>query len=359
MNSAGRCSIRLQRREFTIEAEFDIPARGVMGIFGHSGSGKTTLLRCLAGLEKGVQGDIEVNGNIWLSESINLSSQARNIGYIFQESRLFPHLSVRANLEYGAKRCTARNTTPLDREHLFELLNIGHLLNRKPDELSGGEKQRIAIGRAMLKSPQIMLLDEPLASLDAKRKQEILPFLDRLHAELSIPMLYVSHSIKEVSRLCDYMLVMDQGKIMFNGDIHDALVSPGSPLATADNAAALLEGTVVKQDPEFQLSTVHTGHGTALQVQGIFPPGQPVRLRILASDVSLSRTVATDSSILNIIEADITAILEEREAHVLLQLAVNKDRLLARISRKSFQALGLKIDQKVFMQIKAVSIHNV
>jgi len=358
MNNAGRCSIRLQRAEFTIEAEFDIPTRGVIGIFGHSGSGKTTLLRCLAGLEKGVQGHIEVNGQTWLSDNRNLSSQARNIGYIFQESRLFPHLSVLANLDYGAKRCTVRNTAPLDREHLFELLNIGHLLRRKPAELSGGEKQRVAIGRAMLKNPQIMLLDEPLASLDAKRKQEILPFLDRLHAELSIPMLYVSHSIKEISRLCDYLLVMDQGRILFNGNIHDGLVSPESPLATADNAAALLEGTVAQLEQEFQLSTVHTRNGTALQVQGIFPTGQRVRLRVLATDVSLARTVATDNSILNIIEAEITEILEERDAHMLLQLAVNKDRLLARISRKSYQSLQLNVGQTVFMQIKAVSIHG-
>lgn len=358
MNSAGHCAIKLKRREFSLEAKFDIPARGVMGIFGQSGSGKTTLLRSLAGLEKDVEGSIEVNGHTWLNDKVNLPTQARNIGFIFQESRLFPHLSVLANLEYGAKRCSGHNNRPLDREQLFELLNIEQLLARKPDELSGGEKQRVAIGRALLKNPQIMLLDEPLASLDDGRKQEILPFLDKLHAELSIPMLYVSHSIEETARLCDYLLVMEQGRIRFNSEIHEALVSPDSPLATIDNAAALLEGTIVQHEQEFQLSTVRTGNGTNLQVQGIYPTGQQVRLRILATDISLARTVATDNSILNIIEGEITAVLEQRDAHILLQLQVNNDRLLARISRKSYQALQLQLNQKVFMQIKAVSIHS-
>ncbi|MFT5116034.1 MAG: molybdate transport system ATP-binding protein [Planctomycetota bacterium] len=359
MNNAGHCSIKLQRREFSIEAEFDIPARGVLGIFGHSGSGKTTLLRCLAGLEKDVQGDIKVNGQTWLSADQNLPCQARKIGFIFQESRLFPHLSVQGNLEYAAKRCANRNTTPLDRAQLLELLNIGHLLDRKPDQLSGGEKQRVAIGRALLTNPQIMLLDEPLASLDAKRKQEILPFLDRLHQELSIPMLYVSHSINEVSRLCDHLLVMEQGRIEFNGNIHDALVSAESPLAMAENAAALLEGIVAKQEKDFNLSVVQTLKGTALQVQGDFTPGQQLRLRVQATDVSLSRTVATESSILNIIEAEITQIVEEPNAYIMVWLVANGDVLLARISRKSCHSLRLRVKEKVFMQIKAVSVHSV
>lgn len=175
MNKAGHCSIELQREDFLVQAEFDIPARGVLGIFGRSGSGKTTLLRCLAGLEKQARGKIEFNGQSWLSETKSLSSQERNIGYIFQEGRLFPHLNVQQNLDYGTKRSNS-NSTPLDRKKLFELLNIGHLLNRQPQQLSGGEKQRIALARALLKNPQIMLLDEPLASLDDKHKKKSCPF---------------------------------------------------------------------------------------------------------------------------------------------------------------------------------------
>lgn len=172
MSSSG-CSIQLQRTDFRVDAEFSIPAKGVLGIFGHSGSGKTTLLRCLAGLEKNVQGRIEVNGEIWLDKNTNLSSQQRNIGYVFQEGRLFPHLTVTKNLHYGVSRVMAGYTenSSVDRVHLFELLNIQHLLDRYPHQLSGGEKQRVAIGRALLKQPKMLLLDEPLASLDEKESR--------------------------------------------------------------------------------------------------------------------------------------------------------------------------------------------
>ena len=209
--SSARCFIRLQRTDFRIDAEFSIPAKGVLGIFGHSGSGKTTLLRCLAGLETNVRGHIEVNGEAWLDENINLSSQQRNVGYVFQEGRLFPHLTVVKNLKYGSDRMSTPelDNNNVDHHHLLELLNIQQLLERYPHQLSGGEKQRVAIGRALLKNPQMLLLDEPLASLDENRKQEILPYLEQLHEELSIPVIYVSHNMDEMLRLCDYILVME------------------------------------------------------------------------------------------------------------------------------------------------------
>lgn len=354
---SSSCHIQLQRADFNVDAEFTIPAKGVLGIFGESGSGKTSVLRCVAGLEKNVKGRIEVNGETWLDENKSLSSQQRNIGYIFQENRLFPHLTVAKNLEYGLRR-GSKNSHSIDCEHLLELLNIGHLLGRCTYQLSGGEIQRVAIGRALLKNPQMLLLDEPLASLDEKRKQEILPFFDKLHEELKIPMLYVSHSMEEVSRLCDYLMVMEQGSVKYKGTIHDALVLPESPLVVAENAMALLEGNVSKQEKDFQLSTVHTSNGNAFQVQGILPIGQHVRLRVQASDVSLSRTAAIDSSILNIIEGVVSKIIEQQQAHVLLQLDIKTDILLARITRKSYHLLGLDIKHKVFVQIKAVSIHS-
>ena len=358
MSIAGHCSIKFQRKEFFIEAEFDIPSHGVLGIFGHSGSGKTTLLRCLAGLEKEAQGKIEFNKQNWLSDSQNISTQARNIGYIFQENRLFPHLSVQENIEYGSKRCSSNNKISLDRKKLFELLNINHLLNRKPQQLSGGEKQRVALGRALLKNPQLMLLDEPLASLDKKHKQEILPFLSCLHRELNIPMLYVSHSLEEVSLLCDHIIVMEQGNIRFDGHLHEALVSPESPLAKADDAAAVLDGMVTKQEKEFQLSTIQTANGNNIIVPGKAKVGQQVRVRIQASNISLCKTAISDSSILNIIKGTISAIVDESESHVLLQINSKNDLLLARITQKSYQQLELGIGQTIYMQIKAVSIHG-
>ena len=357
MNRAGHCSIKLQRADFLVQAEFDIPSRGVLGIFGDSGSGKTTLLRCLAGLEKQAQGQIEFNGQTWLNESLNLPSQARNVGYIFQEGRLFPHLNVQENIDYGSKRCK-QNNTPLDRKKLFELLNIGHLLSRKPQQLSGGEKQRVALGRALLKNPQIMLLDEPMASLDKKHKQEILPFLSCLHRELSIPMLYVSHSLEEVSLLCDHIIVMQQGRVQFDGRLHEALVSAASPLTKADDAAAVLDGIVTKQEKEFQLSTIQTANGNNIVVPGKTEIGQQVRVRIQASNISLCKTAISDSSILNIIEGTISAIVDESGSHVLLQINSRNDLLLARITKKSSQHLELGIGQTIFMQIKAVAIHG-
>jgi molybdate transport system ATP-binding protein len=363
MKHIGTCSVHLQRKEFLIQANFEIPSRGILGIFGDSGSGKTTLLRCLAGLENNTQGHIKINGQTWLDETKNLPSQLRNIGYIFQETRLFPHMTVLANLEYGEKRGHrenrfTENNALLDRSNLFELLSISHLLNRKPHQLSGGEKQRVAIGRALLKNPQLLLMDEPLASLDEKHKHEILPFLDCLHEQLNIPILYVSHSLEEVSRLCDHILVMQQGRIQFSGTLHDALVSPQSPLAHANNATAVLEGIVNKQEKNFHLSTVQTANGNQIHILGLIPIGHHVRVGIKASDVSLCKTAATDSSILNILEGSISAIIEEHDAHILLQIDCHNDILLARISRKSFQQLGLGINQATYVQIKTASIQR-
>ncbi|MFK5947811.1 MAG: molybdenum ABC transporter ATP-binding protein [Methylococcales bacterium] len=353
----GHCNVHLEREDFSLQADFKIPTKGVLGIFGHSGSGKTTILRCIAGLEKELQGSIEINGHTWLSDRINLSSQQRHIGYIFQESRLFPHMTVEKNLEYGYQRNKRTTTTNIDKKHLLELLNIGHLLNRYPHKLSGGEKQRAAIARALLKNPQMLLLDEPLAALDDQRKQEILPFLERLHDEINIPMLYVSHSLDEVSRLCDHMLVMEQGRIQFNGSLHDALISPESPLATADNAAAILEVRAISQDKEFQISTVETANGNLIQVHGLIKLNRHIRLRILANNISLCKSKPENSSILNILEGKINRVIEEKDSSILLQIDSKKDILLTRVSRKSYQQLQLTPGQAIFIQIKAVALH--
>ncbi len=355
--SFASCDIRLDRAGFSLAAKFTVPAKGVLGIFGHSGSGKTTLLRCLAGLENNVQGRVEVNGAIWLDENRNISSQQRDVGYVFQEGRLFPHLTVLKNLEYGARRNPVKNPG-VDRVHLFELLNIQHLLKRYPHQLSGGEKQRVAIGRALLKNPQLLLLDEPMASLDESRKQEILPYLERLHEALSIPILYVSHNLDEMLRLCDEILVMQQGCSVFNGNIHDALITSESTLATVENAVAILEGSVSRQEKDFNISTVHTVNGNRFQVPGLMAIGKRVRLIVFARDVSLAKSKAAESSILNIIEGRVSDVLDKKDGRVLLQINCNQDVVLSLISVKSFELLGLSQDKKIYIQVKAVVTHG-
>jgi molybdate transport system ATP-binding protein len=355
--SGSYCNLRLERADFSLHAEFEIPARGVLGIFGPSGSGKTTLLRCIAGLENEVQGQISLNDQHWLAANHRTPTHLRNLGYVFQDSRLFPHKTVEKNLDYAIRRKqTGSGGNSIDHDHLLDLLAIGNLLQRKPHQLSGGEKQRVAIARALLKNPDILLMDEPLASLDEARKQEILPYLIKLHDEISIPMLYVSHSLSEVTLLCDQMLVLEQGRLVFSGTTHAALVDASSPLAHARNAAALLEGVIIIYNPEYNLATIQTTAGNRLLVQGSLAKQQKTRLRIKANDVSLCLARPTDTSILNIMEGVVAEIIAEGDGTAMLKVDCAGDQLLARVSGLSFEALKLAPGVQVFVQIKSVAI---
>lgn len=359
MNHSGSCNIRLHRNEFSLNASFDIPARGVLGIFGDSGSGKTTLLRCIAGLENNARGEIKINQNIWLNNAHSKPSYARNVGYVFQDNRLFPHKNVQDNLDYGLKRNAREQSHIIDQTYLIELLEIQHLLQRMPDQLSGGEKQRVAIARALLRNPEILLLDEPLASLDAQRKQDILPYIDRLNDELNIPMLYVSHNLDEIIHLCDHLLILDQGQVRFQGELHEALISPQSPLARTGNAAALIDGHVIKRETEYGISTIQTHAGNQLQIQGLLPAGKHVRLRVPANNVSLCLEQPENTSILNIIQGRVHERMDALDSHVvLLQIDCNGDKVLTRISKKSYADLKLEPGKDVYVQIKAMSIHK-
>lgn len=211
--------------DFTMDIDLDLPARGVTAIFGQSGSGKTTLLRCIAGLERARQGRLTFKGEVWQDERTFLPVHKRPLGYVFQEASLFPHLSVLGNLRYGLTRSKTEQSVSLDQA--IELLGIAPLLGRKPNRLSGGERQRVGIARALAVSPRLLLMDEPLAALDLARKQEILPYLERLHAELAFPLLYVTHSPDEVTRLADYLVTMENGRAL----THDPIAEPLSRLA--------------------------------------------------------------------------------------------------------------------------------
>ncbi|VVQ29771.1 Vitamin B12 import ATP-binding protein BtuD [Pseudomonas fluorescens] len=352
--------LKLRYSGFALEVDLQLPGRGVTALYGHSGSGKTTCLRCIAGLEKAEQGFIQVNDEVWQDsdKKIFVPPHKRALGYVFQEASLFPHLSVLANLQFGLKRIP-RQQRRVDMAHATELLGIGHLLDRHPQHLSGGERQRVGIARALLTSPKLLLMDEPLAALDSQRKNEILPYLQRLHDELDIPVLYVSHSQDEVARLADHLVLLSNGKALASGAIGETLARLDLPLALGDDAGVVIEGHVSAYDPDYQLLTLQLPN-TTLNIRvahSPMTPGQALRCKVQARDVSLSLQSVEQSSILN--RLPVTVISElgaDNAAHVLIRLDAGGTPLLARITRYSRDQLGVHPGQQLWAQIKAVAV---
>lgn len=353
-----RC--KLQRSDFLLDVDLTIPTRGITGIFGESGSGKTTLLRCIAGLEAAATGHLVVDGEVWQDDAAGISRpvQQRQIGYVFQEPRLFSHLSVRRNLEYGRARTKVANPRD-DFAQIVDMLGLQRLLHRAPAELSGGEAQRVAIGRALLRAPRLVFMDEPLAGLDRTRKDEILPFLDRLHAELSVPIIYVSHNIDEVCRLCDHLVVMQNGRVLASGELQSMLVRMDLPILNGDEAGTVIKGSVDAYDSNYDLTRFKFSGGM-LQIPGRHQATGTglLRIRVRANDVSLCRDRPAQSTILNIIPATIERIQPDRGSVLLVRLRVGEDTLLARITRRSCDQLSLKEGDSLLAQIKAVSVRN-
>ncbi|MEQ7918315.1 molybdenum ABC transporter ATP-binding protein [Xanthomonas sp. WHRI 1810A] len=346
--------------DFTLDVDLALPGRGVSALFGHSGSGKTTCLRCIAGLEKAPEGLIRINGETWQDSAngVFLPPHKRAVGYVFQEASLFPHLSVKGNLEFGLRRIpTHQRRVQLD--HASELLGIDHLLARDPATLSGGERQRVGIARALLTSPRLLLLDEPLAALDARRKSEILPYLERLHDELEIPMLYVSHSQDEVARLADHLVLLSDGKVLASGPIGETLARLDLPLAMGDDAGVVIEGIVSAYDADYQLLTVRLPRSelTIRVAHSPLQPGKPLRLKVQARDVSLSLQPDEHSSILNRLPVTVVSeIPADNAAHVLVRMDAGGTPLLARITRFSRDQLHLQPGQRLWAQIKSVAL---
>jgi molybdate transport system ATP-binding protein len=352
--------LKLNYSGFALDVDLQLPGRGVTALYGHSGSGKTTCLRCIAGLEQAGQGFIQVNDEVWedSDKGIFVPPHKRALGYVFQEASLFPHLSVRANLEFGLRRIP-RQQRRVDMAHATELLGIGHLLGRDPQNLSGGERQRIGIARALLTSPKLLLMDEPLAALDTQRKNEILPYLQRLHDELDIPVLYVSHSQDEVARLADHLVLLSNGKALASGPIGETLARLDLPLALGDDAGVVIDGHVSAYDADYQLLTLRLPN-TDLSIRVAHSPmaeGQALRCKVQARDVSLSLQGVEHSSILN--RLPVTVISEigaDNAAHVLIRLNAAGTPLLARITRYSRDQLGVHPGQQLWAQIKAVAV---
>jgi molybdate transport system ATP-binding protein len=345
---------------FTLDVDLVLPGRGVTAVFGHSGSGKTTLLRCLAGLTRPANGRLRVNGELWLdtASGLSLPTHKRPLGYVFQEASLFPHLTVTGNLRYGLARIAAAERR-VDLDTVAQLLGIGHLLQRMPAALSGGERQRAAIARALLTSPRLLILDEPLASLDQKRKLEILPYLERLHDELDIPVLYVSHAPEEVARLADHLVLLDAGRAIASGPISETLARLDLPLAAADDASVLIQGTVVDHNERYDLLTLSLpgGRSQVRIVHSPLAPGRPIRIVVKARDVSLVLDNLEPGSVLNVLPATVAGIAAaENPAHVLVRLDVGGTPLLARVTRYSHDHLQLGIGKPVWAQVKAISV---
>lgn len=356
MSLAARFELR--HADFVLAVDLALPGSGVTALFGPSGSGKTSCLRCVAGLEPAARGRLVVAGETWQDSDrgLFLPPHRRALGYVFQDANLFEHLDVRRNLLFGWQR-VAPHERRLELEQVVELLGIEGLLTRMPARLSGGERQRVGIARALLTSPRLLLMDEPLAALDAERKAEILPYLERLTRELALPILYVSHAPDEVARLADHLVLLERGRVLASGPTTEVLARLDLPIALADDAGVVLAGRVLGHDPDYGLLSLGlAGEQCVLLAHAPLPPGQALRIKVLARDVSLSLE-RQHSSILNVLPATVAEIAPTRSpAQVLVRLDLGGAALLARITRYSLERLALQPGSRVWAQLKSVAV---
>jgi len=347
---------------FTVDIGMRVPASGITALFGPSGCGKTTVLRCIAGLQH-LPGRIAIGGDVWQDTQTGYfrPPHLRHIGYVFQEASLFPHLSVRDNLLFGARRAKSAAALPIKLDDIVALLGIDRLLERAPLALSGGERQRVAVGRALLAQPRILLMDEPLSALDRMTKDDILPYFERLHEELALPIIYVSHDLTEVERLADTLVLVREGRITASGPLKDLQTDPTLPLIASPDATVVLTGTVDRIDDTYALTEFGINGGKLVVAGRHGQPGLRRRLRIAAADVSLAKTAPMDSTILNCLPARIDSIessADSPQANVILTVGRGEhgDRIVARITRKSLVGLGLSVGASIFAQIKSVAL---
>lgn len=344
---------------FKLAVDLHLPGSGVSALFGHSGCGKTTCLRILAGLEQRARGSVVFNGECWQDSERRLFTPAhqRAIGYVFQEASLFPHLNVHENLAFGMRGTVATARSQCIQQ-MTDLLGIAQHLKTNVTHLSGGERQRVAIARALLTQPRLLLLDEPLSALDARRKQEILPYLERLRDELKIPIVYVSHSPEEVAQLADHLVIMEQGRVLASGPLNETLTRLDLPGIYTDDAAAVIDARIGTQNEDGHLMRLDFAGGHIYVSHRDRALGAAIRCRILARDVSLALQRHLDTSILNAVQASVLEIAPtDNPAHLLIKLSASGTPLLSRITLRSAQHLDLKIGMQVWAQIKAVALY--
>ncbi|MBW1253609.1 molybdenum ABC transporter ATP-binding protein ModC [Pantoea allii] len=339
--------------EHQLEIDVTIPASGITAIFGVSGAGKTSLINAIGGLTRPQRGRIQLNDRILFDaeQQVALPPEKRNIGYVFQDARLFPHYSVRGNLRYGLSTSMKSQF-----DSLVALLGLNPLLNRFPLSLSGGEKQRVAIGRALLSAPDILLMDEPLASLDLPRKRELMPYLQTLAKQVDIPVLYVSHSLEEILQLADNVLVLDEGKVKAFGPLERVWSSSAMrPWLPASDLTSVLRVQVLEHHPDYPMSALSLGDQHIWVSRVNLPVKSPLRIRIASADVSLTLQPAQNSSIRNVLPAQVVELIEVGD-QVEVKLRIGISELWARISPWARDELNIRPQQWLYAQIKSVSV---
>lgn len=350
--------VRRQQGAFTVNCSFTTASVGITALFGPSGSGKTSIINMVAGLTHPDSGKIELLGRplVNTGQGIVLPMEKRRIGYVFQDGRLFPHLTVEKNLRYGM------DLTPADQrsirfDDVVEVLGIGHLLGRRPAKLSGGEKQRVAIGRALLTSPHLLLMDEPLAALDSNRKDEVLPFIARLPREFQIPILYVTHSMDEILRLADQLVLMEQGRSAAVGSVEDLLSRPDLVHLTGrHDPGAVLNGVVVAHDTRYDLTTLEASVGPVVVSSLKVSVGAHVRLRVLARDVSLAAEKPIGLSLQNVYRGRVTQIEKIENSCAMVYLDCQGSLLLSCVTLRAVAELGIEPGRTVYAMVKGVSV---
>ncbi len=349
----------LQLAAFELKVDMKLPVRGITAVFGASGSGKTSLLRCVAGLQRPRDALVQIAGQTWQDDQQQLfvPTWRRPLGYVFQEASLFEHLTVEGNLRYGLQRGSGAGERQGALDSVIALLGLQALLARRSHQLSGGERQRVAIARALATQPKLLLLDEPLAALDYARRQEILPWLERLRDELHIPMLYVTHAADEVARMADTLVVLQQGRVAACGPVAEVLTRIDAPIVLGDDVSALLQGTLETRDAQWSLACARFAGGSLWLRDTGLALGTAVRLRVLARDVSIALEPTLRSSIQNSMAAVVRAIAADTHpSQVLVQLDCGGALLLARITARAADALGLAVGQTVWAQVKSVAL---
>jgi molybdate transport system ATP-binding protein len=354
MKKLGYCQFRIRRDSYQLDIEFDLPATGIMAIYGVSGCGKTSILRAMAGLDHHAESEFSLNGIELQNHEVFVAASQRQVALVFQDLALFPHLNVEQNIRYAIKRNA--NNGPFEYQEIIEVLDIQQLQQRMPTALSGGEQQRVAIARALMSQPQLLLLDEAMSALDRNNKLSIIAYLRKIHQKYELPIIAVSHDLETVTQLCDQLLIIDNTSYQYHDSINQAMLSDQFSTFRAAEMTTVLDAQVTAKEDEFGLSSVKTKNGTGFLINGLIDLQQIVRLNIHAKDISVSLQAPQQSSVLNVLVAKVVEVRAASEFECLVVVQVGADQLMCLVSKKSATQLNLQVSQDIYIQIKTNAI---